>query len=231
MKKGKCNMETNWKRLISGVLPAILFLFSYIGQICAQDTVSAGLVLPAPVVAEMPMKLFGGEVTNKGVGGVAVKFSSFNDQFALMTGGRGAITINKKFTIGGGGYGIANTIQITSPGPDTTRNFKMGYGGLELGYVFYPGKKVNFGATMLFAAGASFWQNNPKSLNEELFDDDFKMFPVFEPSIYGEFAVSQIMRLHTGVSYRYIAGADLDYITIKKMRGFSGYVALMFGRW
>jgi hypothetical protein len=231
MKSGNFYIGSNRKLFTLNVLFVVLFMFSHAGQIRAQDSIPTISVNQAPAVSVPPMKLFGGEVTNKGVGGVAVKFSSFNDQFAFMTGGRGAITINKRFTIGGGGYGIANTINLTSFSPDTTRNFKMGYGGLELGYVFFPGKKVNIGATLLFAAGASFWQNNPKSLNEELFDDDFKMFPVFEPSLYGEFALSRIMRLHAGVSYRYINGADVDYITNKNMRGFSGYVALLFGKW
>ena len=231
MKSGNYDMDFNRKHFILKVLPALLFLLFHVGQIIARDTIPSISVIQEPSVSVTPMKLFGGEVTNKGVGGVAVKFSSFNDQFAFMTGGRGAITINKRFTIGGGGYGIANTIHLASPSPDTTRNFKMGYGGLELGYVFYPGKKVNIGATLLFAAGASFWQNNPKSAVEELFDEDFKIFPVLEPAFYGEFALSRIMRLHTGVSYRYINGADVDYITNKNMRGFSGFVALLFGRW
>jgi hypothetical protein len=213
------------------VWTVLFFLMFQAGKTLAQDTIQAVAVPMVSANNETTLNLFGGEVTNKGVGGVAVKFSSFNDQFAVMTGGRGAITINKKFTIGGGGYGIANTIHLASPSPDTTRIFKMGYGGLELGYVFYPGKKVNIGATLLFAAGASFWQNNPKSTVEELFDEDFKIFPVFEPAFYGEFALSRIMRLHTGVSYRYINSANVDYITNKNMRGFSGFVALLFGRW
>jgi hypothetical protein len=54
-----------------------------------------------------------------------------------MTGGRGACTINNRYTLGGGGYGIANSIKLPDSSQDTTLNFKMGYGGLELGYIFF----------------------------------------------------------------------------------------------
>ncbi len=50
-----------------------------------------------------------------------------------MTGGRGALTINNRYTIGGGGYGIANSIVLSGTSEDTIRNFKIGYGGLKQG--------------------------------------------------------------------------------------------------
>jgi len=233
MKPKRNKYNSNITRFHPGfwVWNVLFFLMFHAGQTFAQDTIPAVAMPKVQAKTETAPNLFGGEITNKGVGGVAIKFSTFNNQFALMTGGRGACTINNRYTIGGGGYGIANPIKLLSPSPDTTRNFKMGYGGLELGYIFYPGKKVNIGSAMLFAAGASFWQNNPKSQKEELFDDDFKIFPVLEPSFYGEFALCRIMRLHAGVSYRYVIGDDLDYITVQNMRGFSGYIALIFGKW
>jgi len=87
--------------------------------------------------------LFGCKITNNGYGGPVIKFSRFNDQFAFMTRGKGSITILKRYTIGGGGYRIANSIDIPGSGEDTSRLFKMGYGGVELGCIFLPGKKVN----------------------------------------------------------------------------------------
>jgi len=173
--------------------------------------------------------LFGGKVTNSGYGGIILKFSSFNDQFAFMTGGRGAITINNRYTIGGGGYGIANSINLPGPDQDTCRNFKMGYGGLELGYIIFPGKKLRTGCSLLFAAGASFWQNKPKSDGEKLFDDDFKILPVLEPSLYSEVALGKYIWLHGGISYRYVPNVNLDYISDQSMRGFSCFIGLLFG--
>jgi hypothetical protein len=180
--------------------------------------------------SEITRTLFGGKITNRGYGGFALKFSRFNDQFALMTGGRGACTINDKYTLGGGGYGIANSIEIPGSSEDTGRLFKMGYGGIELGYIFLPGKKVKIGGSLLVATGAAFWQNMPKSNGEKLFDDDFNIFPLLEPSLYSEIALNRFMRLHTGISYRYVDHAHLDYMTDQSIRGFSCYIGLLFGK-
>ncbi len=209
------------------VLSILLLVLLNISQAFSQNNNS---VASATVSSDTARKLFGGIITNSGYGGVVLKFSRFNDQFAFMTGGRGAVTINNKYTIGGGGYGIANRIGLPDSGQDTSRFFKMGYGGLESGYIIYPGKKLRIGTSLLIAAGASFWQNDPKSNIEKLFDDDFKIFPVLEPSLYGEVALNGFMWLHGGISYRYIHNANLDYITNQNLRGFSCYIGLLFGK-
>ena len=201
-----------------------------VSQTFAQDTTSAYFATSVPATADITRKLFDGKITNFGDGGPAIKFSSFNNKFAFMTGGRGAFTIDNRYTIGGGGYGIANSIKLPGSSQDTSQYFKMGYGGLELGYIFVPGKKVNIGGTLLFAAGAAFWQNKPKNNGEKLFDDDFNIFPVLEPALYSEIALNRLMWLHAGISYRYVYHAHLDYISDQKIRGFSFYVGLLFGK-
>jgi hypothetical protein len=188
------------------------------GQIFMADTAKGSL------------KIFGAPVTNPGIGGPAIKFTYFNDQFAVMTGGRGACTINNHLTLGGGGYGIFNSIDLPGTNVDTIRHFKMGYGGLELGYIFLAGQKMNFGASLLIAAGASFWQNKPKSEGEKLMDDDFSIFPVLEPTIYGEFKLNRFAWLYIGASYRYVNNTALDYINDQQMRGFSCFIGVEFGK-
>jgi hypothetical protein len=171
----------------------------------------------------------GGTVTNSGYGGVILKFSAIDGKFAFMTGGRGAITIDRRYTIGGGGYGSANSIALPGPDENTHRDFKMGYGGPELGYIFYRRKKVNIGCSVLIAAGAAFCQNDPETGGEKLFDDDFNIFPVLEPALYSEFTLNPIMRIHAGISYRYVHNAYPGYLTDKGIGGFSCYIGLMFG--
>ncbi len=212
------------------VLTVLIILMFNVSQAIAQDSTFADFTTSVPATTVKTRELFGGKITNSGYGGVILKFSSFNDQFAFMTGGRGAITINNRYTIGGGGYGIANSINIPGSGEDTTRLFKMGYGGIEMGYILLPGKKMNIGGSLLIAAGAAFWQNKPKSNEEKLFDDDFNIFPVLEPSLYCEVALNRFMWLHAGISYRYVHHAHLDYMTDQSIRGFSCYVGLLFGK-
>ena len=209
----------------------LIFMMFNVSQTLAQKTNSADSSTAISATSDTTRTLFGGKITNSGYGGVILKFSCFDDQFAFMTGGRGAITVNNRYTIGGGGYGTANSIDIPGSSADTRRLFKMGYGGIELGYIFLPGKKINIGGSLLIAAGAAFWQNKPKSDGEKLFDDDFNIFPVMEPSLYCEVALYPIMWLHAGISYRYVNHAHLDYMTDQNMRGFSCYVGLIFGKW
>jgi hypothetical protein len=175
-------------------------------------------------------KLFGGEITNNGEGGPVIKISSFKGQLAFMTGGRGAVTINNRFSIGGGGYGIANYICLTNPSHDSKRSFKMGYGGIELGYIISRTKNVNIICALLVGPGAAFEQNKPKHKGEKLFDDDFKIFPVIEPSLYSLFDLNQHLRIQAGISYRYVYHSRLGYISDPDISGFSFCVGLFFGK-
>jgi hypothetical protein len=208
---------------------ALLLLLLIFTPGSAQDSDSANSATSMSGSSDTTRTLFGGTITNSGYGGIILKFSSINNQFAFMTGGRGAITINNRYIIGGGGYGTFNSIRLSGSSSDTARNFKMGYGGLEFGYIFFPRKNVNIGGALLIAAGAAFWQNKPKSDGEKLFDDDFKIFPVLEPSLYTEVALNRFMWLHSGISYRYVNHAHLDYLKDQGMRGFSCYIGLLFG--
>jgi hypothetical protein len=226
----KCESDLNKPSSLLLAVTILTFIIVNVTQAFAQDTILADFSISVPETKDAARTLFGGKITNSGYGGPAIKFSRFNNQFAFMTGGRGSITINNRYTIGGGGYGVANSIEIPGLSEDTSRLFKMGYGGIELGYIFLPAKKVNFGASLLIAGGAAFWQNKPKSNGEKLFNDDINLFPVFESSLYGEISLNQFMRLHAGISYRYVHNTHLGYISDQNIRGFSFYLGLLFGK-
>lgn len=196
----------------------------------AQNIIPADSLTITEAPSHANRTIFGGTITNSGYGGVILKVSSFNEQSAIMTGGRGAFTINKRYTLGGSGFGIANSINISGTSEDTCRQFKMGYGGLESGYILLSKKKVNMGISLLIAVGAAFWQKKPNSNSEKLFDDDFNIFPVLEQSLYGEVSLSRYMWLHAGISYRYVHHAHLDYMSYQNLRGFSCYIGLLFGK-
>lgn len=232
MKTRKVKFSLGFRQLQNSILFLLILLFMMlnVSQTFAQDNISADSAISMSESSDTTITLLGGTITNSGYGGVVLKFSSFNDQFAFMTGGRGAITINNRYTIGGGGYGIANLIDLPGSSQDTSRYFKMGYGGIELGCIFLPGKKVRIGGSLLIAAGAAFWQNKPKSNREKLFDDDFNIFPVLEPSLYSEIALNRFMWLHGGISYRYVHHAHLNYMTDQNIRGFTCYIGLLFGK-
>lgn len=229
-KRKNYNLAFRPQLLSKWAVPALFLMMFNMNPTFAQEIVSDDYAIPLQGRTDVTRKLFGGRITNSGYGGIILKFSRFNDQFAFMTGGRGAFTINNRYTIGGGGYGIANSITLLGSGRDTSRYFKMGYGGIELGYIFLPAKKLNIGGSLLVAAGAAFLQSKPKSNDEKLFDDDFNIFPVMEPSLYSEISLNRLMWLHAGISYRFVPHTNLDYMPYQKMRGFSFYVGLLFGK-
>jgi hypothetical protein len=202
----------------------LFFIMVNTSQTLAQFSFETDTVTSIPDRKEIPASINSLKITSMGFGGTVLKFSRVNNQFAVMNGGRGSVTINRRFTIGGGGYGIVNRISLESNSNDTYRFLKMGYGGLELGYIFFPGQKLNVGSSLLIAGGAVFTETLPKTK-----ENSFQLFPVLEPSLYGEVKLSKMIRLQTGLTYRYINGTKLDLIAGRKMSGFSVYFNLLFG--
>lgn len=165
------------------------------------------------------------QITELGFGGTAIKVTSFNGQLAIMNGGRGYATINDRFTVGGGGYGVGNNIDIPSDDPTVYNFFKMGYGGLELGYFLLKGKRANVSTTILVGLGAAFTESVPKEKTES----GFKVFPVYEPAINAELSLNRLMKLNAGITYRFVSGTNVPYMTNTQMCGPSVYIALLFG--
>ncbi len=208
----------------------LLFLLFLAAPLTAQEPagVNPGTVLPASG-QRSPSRL-ASLITNPGYGGPTLKFTRFNNQMAIMTGGRGSCILNRRITVGGGGYGIANPIWIDKADTGTNRYLKIGYGGPELGYFLVPGKTITVGASLLMAAGAVFLQSKPKVEGDGLFDDGFRIFPVLEPAMYGEVALGRFIRLHAGVTYRYVTGAGTSYFGDRQLRDFSAYAGVLFGQ-
>jgi len=164
------------------------------------------------------------KMTSLAFGGTGVLITNVNGQSTIMTGGRGSATFNKRYTFGGGGWGMPNGVEIESSKIDTFEFFKFGYGGLEFGYIFYQSEKFKFGSNLLVACGVGFKETIPKST-----DGDFNMFPVFEPSLYSQISLGKLLRLDIGITYRYVTGANFSYISNQKISGLSLYIAFLLG--
>lgn len=200
------------------LIAAISALFFIVHNTNAQVIIQEDTVMSK----SLPIKTRTFKMTSLAFGGVGLLFTNVNDQFTLMNGGRGSATFNNRFTFGGGGWGMPKGIELESSEEGIYEFFKMGYGGLEFGYILYPGKKIKFGTNLLLGCGAGFKETVPKSKN-----GDFKMFPVLEPSIYSQISLGKLMRLDLGLTYRYVSTVDFSYISNKNISGFSFYVALL----
>lgn len=162
------------------------------------------------------------KMTTLTFGGNGLLWTKVNNKPAIMTGGRGSATFNSRYTIGGGGWGMPKGIEIENNEPGTYDFVKLGYGGLEFGYIFFPGEKLNLGSNILIAGGAVFKESVPESDEK-----GFKMFPVLEPALYGQIALGNMLRLEAGASYRYIRGTNLSYVSDQNLSGFSVHIGLL----
>ncbi len=162
------------------------------------------------------------EMTSFAFGGTGVLFTQAKGQFTAMTGGRGSATFNNRFTFGGAGWGMIKGLEVNSINADVYQFFKFGYGGLEFGYVFYPGDRIRLGSNMLLAYGAGFNETVPASSGT-----DFKMFPVLEPSVYWQLSMGKYLKLDIGVTWRYVPRSNFSYISSREMSSFSVYLAVL----
>jgi len=161
-------------------------------------------------------------MTSLTFGGNGVNFTKVNNQFTVMTGGRGSATFNNHYTIGGGGWGMTKGAEVGSDIDGTYNFIKIGYGGVDIGYIFPIGEKMNFGVKLLIGGGAIFKETIPKSDNK-----GFRLFPVLEPTAYYQISLSKLFRLEIGANYRIIRGTNLPYISDRDLGGFALYVGFL----
>jgi hypothetical protein len=162
------------------------------------------------------------KMTTLTFGGNGVSFTKINNQFSVMTGGRGSATFNNRYTIGGGGWGMIKGVEVESNTEGIYNFIKMGYGGIDFGYLVLNREKFTLGAKILLAEGAVFKETIPESKG-----NSFKLFPVLEPTVYYQISLNKLFRLEMGASYRYVWGTNLPYIFDSNLAGFSFYVGFL----
>lgn len=82
-----------------------------------------------------------------------MKFSTVNEQFGLLGGGRLGWILNHNYTIGVGGYGLFNDIEANELDSGATPDLTMRYGGVEFEYVIEPQEIVHFSVYTLVGMG------------------------------------------------------------------------------
>ena len=158
--------------------------------------------------------LITGEIESGGYGGPVVKLSSINNNFCVLMGGRGGWIINHAFVVGGGGYGLATDILVSG------KKLAMGYGGLELGYVFFSDSLVHFAIHSHFGFGGLSLETDPAS------SDDFF---VIEPEATAVLNVTRFFRIAAGVSYRFVTGVTTAGLSDSALSALTGQLVFKFG--
>ncbi|MEI7979536.1 MAG: hypothetical protein WCI53_11885 [Bacteroidota bacterium] len=165
------------------------------------------------------------KITTPSFGGISVLATNVNNQFTVLTGGRGEATFNNRYTFGGAGWGMLNGVDIESKVKGRYDFFRFGYGGLEFGYIIKSGKKINFGTNILVAMGIGFKETVPKSISRET-----NFFPLIEPSLYLQIVTSKSFMFDFGIKYRYVTSSNISYLNTRNLNSFSIYIAFLISK-
>jgi hypothetical protein len=186
--------------------------------------------LPAAAHAQEAETLIDGKVDHGGFGGPVVKFTSVLSEFGVLAGGRGGWIIDflpeHTLVLGGGGYGLANYIDVdrTTTGGEPLY-LELGYGGFEMEYVNRTNELVHFTVQLLIGAGGVDYRE--KDEGDGIGQND--AFFALEPGVNLDLNVTHFFRIGGGVSYRYLRGVDLDAIGDADVSGVAGQVTFKFG--
>ncbi|MBU1100392.1 MAG: hypothetical protein KKA84_08315 [Bacteroidetes bacterium] len=171
--------------------------------------------------------LFGDKyIEHGGFGGPAVKFTSINNEFGVLVGGRGGWVINHTLVIGGGGYGLVNEVDmgLNEFGEDQYLNF--GYGGFEMEYVINSDELMHFTFQALIGAGGV----SLRTGDFEDFGDNVDSFFITEPGVGLELNVLSYLRIHVGGSYRIVNGVKSFGLKDSDLSGPSASFTMKFGK-
>jgi|GEM_PF-210597 len=174
-----------------------------------------------------------GVYSHGGYFGPAVRVTGIDGRNEWMAGGRAGWIINHNVILGVAGYGLT-TDHIKREIGGQNRTLRMGYGGLDLGYVFKPHSLLHLTfQTLVGAGGIGYeWETDRTDRDgNRRWDADGSGFFVAEPMLYAELNVTPWFRVCAGGGYRWVDSLDASKVGIdaKTLRGASGELMLKFG--
>ncbi len=170
-----------------------------------------------------------GEISHGGFGAPVIKYTQIHGEPAVLCGGRGGWIIDHTFVLGGGGYGLVNEIESETDPLNNPAYINLGYGGLELEYIIASDQIIHFSIYSLIGGGGI---NLAHHFNGDWDDGNHGHdgFFIFEPAVNIELNIISFFRINAGVSYRLISGINYYEFTNSDIDGFSGTLALKFGK-
>jgi len=182
------------------------------------------LVVSASMNAQQ-QSLIGDDFSTTAYGGPVFKVGSFNGKTGLLSGGRGALIINHKFAIGGGGYGMITDLKLDKVSYNEKPIYMdLDYGGFEMEYINNSDKVVHWAIHTLLGRGTvKLIEHNPTVTIET----DKIYFA--EPGLDLDINICSWFRIGLGASYRFSMGLDIQEISSKYLNGFSGQMVFKFG--
>ena len=186
---------------------------------CTYSVLILSLALPS-IGNGQQQTLLTGSTESGGMGGPVVKFTEVSNEFSLFVGGRGGWIINHTFLIGGGGYGLANDVDIDGSPP--RRDIEFGYGGLELEYINSSDKLVHFTLWGLVGGGGLTTRSYGFYESEAVF--------VLEGGANLMLNVTPYFRMGFGGGYRWVTDVDIAILSSAALSAPYGALTFKFGK-
>lgn len=190
------------------------------------------LILAAtiPAFAQQQTLLDTDDIEHGGYGAFVLKFTTLNNEFAVLAGARGGWIINHTVAIGFAGYGVANNIHSFMLGPLGERFLMLGYGGLDLEFILNSDDLVHLSFHSLIGGGSVGFRNG---MEDDWMANDggghHDGFFVVEPGVNLDLNVMTWFRASVGASYRYVSGITSGASKNDDIRGPSAMLTLRFG--
>lgn len=214
------------------LMTAILFFSAYLGYSADENT------------NEPQLKTLAGDsgpIRYSGYGGPQVKLTSINGEFGVLVGGRGALTINRTFSLGLAGYGLVTQQRVNYTdmfNTELNNNLNFVYGGSYFEYIYHPLEYIHFAGNILFGFGVANYsdRNTWGNQNHNSDSDPNKVYIVIEPTLAIELNVTRFFRISAEASYRLMDDIwESKAFTKSKglanidLKGFSGGLTFEFG--
>ncbi len=163
------------------------------------------------------------------------KLTQYNGEFDTLVGGRAGWIINHSFAVGVGGYGMMSGFHMHGHGhgsfDDHDHGNKLRYGGLELEYIRNSDKLLHYSLSALLGAGSLGVDEHHN--NDDIYykhDHHSDTVFVFEPSVNWIVNINPWFRLGTGISYRFVNGANISGVDSNDVGGPAATLTFKFGK-
>ncbi|MCC6242986.1 MAG: hypothetical protein IT353_09100 [Gemmatimonadaceae bacterium] len=189
--------------------------------------ITAALLLPATAAAQNETLLKGGRHDYGGFGGPIFRITSVAGETMALGGGGGAFLVDRRFAIGGAGYGGTQRVNARILGTETRGEMDFGYGGVTLEVITRPSKLVHATFGVLLGGGSlSVWPDDLRPRRDREPDETFS---VVEPQLMAELNMTRWFRVGASVAYRAAFNAEVSSLVNDKLSGISGGLVLRFG--
>ncbi len=157
-------------------------------------------------------------------GGLSLKITRVLDENSVFVGGQVMFWETEKISLGGAGYGLSNEIDIPGAGNSSIGPVGIGYGGVAATYSerLLPGLELA-GSLLVGGGGVGI---------ETVTSDEYKGdgFLVVEPGLDLRISTANSIQVVLGLSYRGIAGLELNGMDESDLSGISSTLSVNFGR-